>query len=81
MATETQQVRDRIAELVEWLRSEYPDRPPQLIARALTAKGCEVMLAANGGGLMETVRMTDQAQSLLGHWTPETVETFIERMI
>lgn len=74
MTSETQRLRSRIDELVAQIGDEFPR---QKVARALTAKACDVSL--EHVGTMATVWMTEHATNMLaGHWAPDTVETFID---
>ena len=72
--TETEQLRSRIDDLVATLGDQFPK---QKLARALVAKACDVSLADVGP--MSTIWMTEHATGLLaGHWSPPSIETFID---
>lgn len=69
----TEQLRSRLdAALVS-----FEDAAPETLARLLVAKACNVML--DDSGAMGAIWMIGHASDLLGgHWSPETINTFIE---
>ena len=71
---------ERLRARVNWFAAQLGDEfPKQMLARALVAEACDISLADSGFGALATANMTRHATNLLaGHWSAETIQTFIE---
>jgi len=73
-ATKTEKLQRRIDDFVRGLGDDFA---PEIVARALIAKGANIILAESGA--TSAIWTVDRIRNLLaGRWVPETERQFIE---